>query len=164
MKKEFFSHLNNSAYKTVSWTPKQNLLYKMSQKNFDINELSSSEKIEYEKLFYKMFETPKESDIKKCILVIVHGNFSAIGLEIVNSNNILVFKSLEVEKTVTMCKKNNIIIRYEKQLGLAWSLFLQAYPNEVIPRNFWMDLAYTYMKIMKKNKKFTKKIRILFGI
>jgi type III secretion system FlhB-like substrate exporter len=161
MKKETLYHLNNFAYKTVSWTSKQSLLYKLSQRGFD-TKLSSSEEIEHEKLFFNYLEIPKELDVKRCILVIVSRDIVAIGVEIVNQHNIIAFKSARVKETITMCRKYNIIIRYEKRL--ADYLFCEAYLNEIIPENTWREIAVMYARIMKKDKIFAKKMNILFGI
>ena len=160
--------LNTPIYKAISWTSRQKLIYKIQTSqdwNFEKEMLSADEEMEYKKLFDKINETPQKNILKKCILVIVAKTKClklAIGLEVIDGNNYVVFKSGSIDEIKQMCKNLSVSINYDNKLCLY--LLNSAYLNEIIPQNIWEYVARKYIKIEKRDKVFSKKLKEYFDI
>jgi hypothetical protein len=171
-KGSFLYKLNTLGYQTVLWTPKQKLLYKIStlsicEWEIEKDLLSIEEKSEYKKLFDGINKTPSESVLKKCLLVIYFqfrsiGKGVAIGLEIINGNNYVVFKSGNVDEVKTICRKNGVTLNYDRKFVL--SLLNNAYLNEIIQEEMWGYTARKYIKIKNRNKSFENKLKQFFSL
>jgi type III secretion system FlhB-like substrate exporter len=166
--------LNTQDYQTVTWTAKQNIIYKLvntfeNSKDWNLEKklLPEEEKIEYKKLFGKILEkpfTPKESTIKKCLIVIIgriKGCEITIGLTAVKGDNYVSFKAGNVDNIKTICKKNNVTLSYDSYF--AFYLLNNAYLNEVIPEEIFDYTARKYLKIAKRDKIFKEKLKQAFS-
>jgi len=153
-------------YQVVSYTPRQKLIYKLRTSTDWITErenLPPDEKIESKNLFDKINEIPNESVLKKCLLVLIwRAKYQqlAIGIEVINGNNYVVFKSVKVSEIKTMCKKHKITINYDNKY--TFYLFLNAYLNQIIPEEIWIHTALKFFKINKRDKKFSEKLKQSF--
>ena len=158
----------DTEYKTVSWSAKKRLFHKTIKlppnKKFNTRILTPDEKTEYNKLFYNINKTPKEKVIKECIIVITYRKFRtemAVGLKVIDGNNVTAFKSGSLNEVKSICKKHKINTIHDNYLSLY--LFFNAYLNEIIPEEIWEYTARKYVKIMQRDKIFAERIKSTFG-
>ena len=171
-KGSIYYKLNTSGYQTVLWTLKQKLLYKISsipdcEWEIEKDLLSVDEKNEYNRLFCGINETPDENVLRNCLLVIYFqfrsiGKGIAIGLEIINDNNYVVFKSGNVDAVKKMCKKNSVTLNCDRKI--AFYLLNNSYVNEIIPEEIWETMARKYIKIKNRNRIFKIKLKQYFAL
>ena len=163
--------INTSPYQTISWTVRQTLFYKIQYKMkkssgqliFDENMLSSDEKTEFKRLFNNfnnLNKVPREKVIKNCIIVFAHRK-GAIGFKIIGVNIYVSFKSSKLNEIKEICKRNNVTINYDNKL--ASYLFANCYLNEIPELNICRLLAERFIKIIKRNKVFDNKLKLILA-
>jgi len=160
-------NFNAPKYQTLSWKIKQKLLYKLQdpKEDWDYEMLSEDEKSVYKKLFDGIEETPNDIILKKCILVIICrtslGCFS-IGLEIIDKNNYIAFKSGNVNEIKTKCLEHNVHVNYDNKF--ASYLLINSYIGEIIPEDILEYTAQKYIKLRKRDKLFANKLKQYFEV
>ena len=141
----------------------------MIEKGFFDEKIFTYEELkEYKKLYVNMENLPEENIIKECILVIMYEDFS-IGLKVVNGENIVAFKIINIQNNNSnlkiICKKYRVTeyhaIKFNDIIFLLF-LFINTYLNEIVSEEMWTYLAIIYQKVIKRNKYFKNKIFELF--
>ena len=162
-------NFKTAKYQDVSHSSRHKLIHKLERSlNWDIekNILPTDEEIEFKKLFDKINETPNEYIIQNCILVVIsrvkYKEKLAIGLEVIDGNNYVAFKSVNVSEIKRMCKKYQVTLNYDRKFN--YFLLTNAYLNEIIPEKIWEYTALKYINIKKRNKTFSRKLQQLFGL
>jgi len=155
--------INNYPYKTIFWSVKQTLLYKLSLKKLDLDmkALSSDEMFEYEKLFENFEITPNEKRIKECIIAFTDRKI-IIGLKIIDKEIFLAFKSIRIKEIKEICKRNSVTISYDKHI--THFLFSNEYLNEIPSYSILENIAAKFIYIKNKNKVFAKKLNSIFRL
>lgn len=138
-----------------SLTAEQKRYYIMAAEGntFDEVALSPVEKTEHNKLFKHIWETPEETIIKDCILVLV-GKDLAVGLKKIQKSPYLAFKTKNVKETKALCRKHHITT--ENNEDFIYDLAVNAYLYKILPEETWERTASLLVRIGHKNKIFAK--------
>ena len=159
---------NAQNYQGVLWSTRQNLFYKMEQAE-DIEAamelFSGEEQREFERLFGAAYDVPHEDIIKRCLIVFIVRDGkenTAIGLEIIDQDPYVIFKSVKGSEVKALCKKHNITVHYDADI--ASSLLSFACMNEMVPKELFEKIIIAFFKIKKRNAAFSSKIKALFGV
>ena len=156
------------SYKTIQWSTIKTLKYKIKcafensiDKDSFWESLTTEEENELDKQYSNLENIPEETILKECIIVIICKK-CAVGLKIIDFDNIVAFKSYKIKEVKALCMKNNIAINYDKYFAL--ELFINVYLNEIIPDDYLEYLAQKYVKLRKINKVFAKAIESIWWV